>query len=336
MAILYLTEQGSTVNLTAGRIVVRKGDKLLHEMPVFKLEQIVAYGNAHLTPAVIAHCLSQGVEVAFLSSPGKYRGRLQPEFTKNVIVRQQQYKRAADPQFCVKMAATIVEGKARNMIAMINQQQRLRSNGRSTLAELEKSLKKLAGARDLDQLNGYEGTASREYFKIFRLALKKDWGFNAREYHPPKDPVNGLLSLGYTLLYNDTYGAVNLVGLDPYMGFFHQPRHGHACLASDLMEEHRCVLVDRLILTALNLQTIKADDFEAKTDGRITLKPDALKRFFGLYAQAIKERTYYPYTGIQTTYRQVIELQVRHFARVLTGDEPTYHPFDAERSFTGK
>jgi len=336
MAILYLTEQGCIVNLTAGRIVVRKGEKLLQELPVLKLEQIVAYGNVHLTPAVIAHCLSQGVEVAFLSSPGKYRGRLQPEFTKSTVVRQRQYKLAADSQFCLKMAATIVAGKTRNMIAMIKQQRRLRGDGRSTLAELEKTLAKLPGTRTIDQLNGYEGTASREYFKAFRAAFKHDWGFETREYHPPKDPVNGLLSLGYTLLYNDAYGAVNLVGLDPYMGFFHQPKHGHACLASDLMEEHRCVLIDRLVLSALNLQTIKHNDFEAQSDGKVTLKPEALKRFFGLYAQTINERIHYPYASIQTTYRQVIELQVRHFARVLVGEEAKYHPFEAEKSFTMK
>ncbi|MCI0694103.1 CRISPR-associated endonuclease Cas1 [candidate division KSB1 bacterium] len=336
MAILYLTEQGSTVNLTAGRIIVRKGDKLLHELPVFKLEQIVAYGNVHLTPAVIAHCLRSGIEVAFLSSPGKYRGRLQPEFTKNSVVRQQQYKRAADPQFCLKTAATIVAGKVRNMAAMIKQQRRLRGDGRSPLGEVEKTMAKIQSARTIDQLNGHEGAASAAYFKTFRAALKNDWGFEARQYHPPKDPVNGLLSLGYTLLYNDVYGAVNVVGLDPYMGFFHQPRHGHACLASDLMEEHRCVLVDRLVLSALNLQTIKPTDFEAQADGRITLKPEALKRFFGLYAQAINEQTHYPYTGIQTTYRQVIELQVRHFARVLTGEEPIYHPFEAEKAMAEK
>jgi CRISPR-associated protein Cas1 len=336
MAVLYLTEQGCVVNLTAGRIVVRKGDKMLHEMPVFKLEQIVAYGNVHLTPAVIAHCLGQGIEVAFLSSPGKYRGRLQPEFTKNTVVRQQQYKRAADAQYCLKMAATIVAGKIRNMIAMVNQQRRLRGDGRSTLGELQRALPKLATARSIDQLNGFEGAASAAYFKAFRAALKNDWGFDARAYHPPKDPVNGLLSLGYTLLYNDVYGAVNLVGLDPYMGFYHQPKHGHACLASDLMEEHRCVLIDRLVLTTLNLQTIKADDFEAKVDGRIVLKPEALKRFFGIYTQAINERTQYPYGNIQTTYRQVIELQARHFARVLAGEESAYHPFDAEQAFATK
>lgn len=117
------------------------------------------------------------------------------------------------------------------------------------------------------------------------------------------------------------------------MGFFHQPRHGHACAASDLMEEHRCVLIDRLVLTALNLQTIKPADFNSQADGRVVLKPEALKRFFGLYAKAINEPTYYPYTGIRTTYRQVIELQVRHFARVLTGDENPYHPFEAEKAY---
>lgn len=336
MAILYLTEQGSTINLTAGRIVVRKNDKLLHELPVFKLEQIVAYGNVHLTSAVIAYCLQQGIEVAFFSSTGKFRGRLQPEFTKNAIVRQQQYKRAADPQFCLKLAATIVVGKTRNMVAMTKQQRRLRTEKRSPMPDLENTLAKVNSAGSIDQLNGYEGSASAAYFKAFRHALKSDWGFDAREYHPPKDPVNALLSLGYTLLYNDVYGAVNLVGLDPYMGFYHQPRHGHACLASDLMEEHRCVVVDRLVLSALNLQTIKPSDFDAQANGKIVLKPDALKRFFALYAQAINERTWYPYTGIVTTYRQVIELQVRHFTRVLLGDEPNYHPFEAEKAFAGK
>jgi CRISPR-associated protein Cas1 len=102
------------------------------------------------------------------------------------------------------------------------------------------------------------------------------------------------------------------------------------------MEEHRCVVIDRLVLSALNLQMIKQDDFEAQIDGRVTLKPEALKRFFGLYAQAINERVHYPYAGIQTTYRQVIELQARHFARVLVGEEAKYHPFEAERSFTVK
>lgn len=336
MAILYLTEQGSTVNLTAGRIVVRKDQKPIQDLPLLKLEQIVAYGNVNLTPAVIAHCLQQGVEVAFLSSRGKYRGRLQPEFTKNVVVRQAQYKRAASPEFCLKLASTIVAGKVRNMIAMVKQQRRLREDGRSPLTELESALPRIAAAGTLEQLNGHEGAASAAYFRRFRAALKGDWGFDARQYHPPADPVNALLSLGYTLLYNDLYAAVNIVGLDPFQGFFHQPKHGHATLASDLMEEHRSALVDRLILTLLNKRILTPQDFQPDADRGVQLQPPALKRFFTFYAQTIQERVFYPYGGVQTSYRQILELQVRHLARVLMGEEPNYHPFSAEPALTVK
>jgi CRISPR-associated protein Cas1 len=344
MAILYITEQGSTVNLTAGCIVVRKGDEKIQDLPVFKLEQIVAYGNVHLTTPVIAHCLRSGVEVAFLGSGGKYRGRLQPEFTKNAAVRVKQYQRAVNPEFCVKIASAIVIGKARNMIAMIKQQRRLREtlresgreDGRSPLAELEAMLPRIGAARSIENLNGHEGAATVAYFKAFRAALRGDWKFDSRQYHPPQDPINALLSLGYTLLYNDLYAAVNIVGLDPYMGFYHQPRHGHAALASDLLEEHRAPLVDRMILTLVNKRIITESDFQRDQENRIQLKQEALKRFFGFYAQTVQEKTFYPYSGVQTTYRQMIELQVRHFARVLMDEEQNYRPFDAEAGTNGK
>jgi len=344
MAVLYVTEQGSTVNLNAGRIVVRKGDEKLQDLPVFKLEQIIAYGNIHLTTPVIAHCLRSGIEVAFLGSGGKYRGRLQPEFTKNAAARVKQYQHAVNPEFCLKMASTIVTGKVRNMSAMIKQQRRLREamreskqeDRRSPVAELEAMPPRIASARSIENLNGHEGAATASYFKAFRAALRGDWKFDARQYHPPQDPVNALLSLGYTLLYNDLYAAVNVVGLDPFMGFYHQPRHGHAALASDLMEEHRSTLVDRMILTLINKRVISESDFERDPEGRIQLKQEALKRFFRFYAQTIQERIFYPYSAIQTTYRQVIELQVRHFARVLMGEEPGYHPFNADAAMNGK
>jgi CRISPR-associated protein Cas1 len=225
-------------------------------------------------------------------------------------------------------------------MAMIRQQRRLRdalkADGRSPLAELEAMLPRIPSARSIENLNGHEGAASVAYFKAFRSALRGDWRFDSRQYHPPQDPINALLSLGYTMLYNDLYAAVNVVGLDPFMGFYHQPRHGHAALASDLMEEHRAPLVDRLILTLVNKRVISESDFQRDPDGRIQLKQDALKRFFGFYAQTVQERTFYPYSGVQTSYRQIIELQVRHFARVLMDEEPVYHPFNAEAAMNGK
>src|SRR5215210_7212747 len=119
MSVLYITEAGSTVGFTGGRIVVRKNKQVLQELPVIKLEQIVAVGNINITPAVVAYCLRAGVEVSYLSSPGHFAGRLQPEYSRNVIPRQRQFARAAEADFMLTTAKAIVTGKIRNMMAMI-------------------------------------------------------------------------------------------------------------------------------------------------------------------------------------------------------------------------
>jgi CRISPR-associated protein Cas1 len=334
MTILYVTEQGATIKHNAGRIVVRREDRILNDLPDFKLEQIVTFGNINLTPGLMSYCFQQGIDVAFLSSTGKYRGRLQPEFTKNVVLRMKQYEKLANPEFARTQAASIVRGKINSMLAMIRQQRRLREAERSPIAELEAILPKLPAARNFEALNGLEGSATAAYFRAFKAALKEDWGFQTRQYHPAPDPVNALLSLGYTLLYNNLYAAINIVGLDPYLGTYHRPRQGHAALASDLMEEHRCVLVDRLVLSALNLRTVQARDFVKTPDGQLRLVPDALKRFLALYAQQLNEEVVYPapahHTNWRTNWRQVLELQTRHFARVVLGDEPEYQPFGVD------
>jgi CRISPR-associated protein Cas1 len=327
MAILYVTEQGATIRHLAGRIIVRRNDRIITELPDFKVEQIVIYGNSELTSGARNYCFDRGIDVAFLSSTGRYRGRMENPLAKNAVLRQRQQAAVNDAAFCRHNAAAIVNGKITNMMAMLRLQRRLRADGRPLLAELESLLPKAAAATTLEALNGYEGVASAAYFKAFRAALKGDWQFEARLYHPPPDPVNALLSFGYSLLHNDVFAALNIVGLDPYAGTFHRPRLGHAALASDLMEEHRALLIDRLVLTALNKRIIVETDFVVTPDQQFRLASEALKRFLGLYARQLNEVVFYPAQNIRTTHRQVLELQARHFARVVLGEAEVYRPF---------
>ncbi len=327
MAILYVTEQGATIRHLAGRIVVRRENRIITELPDFKVEQIVIYGNAEMTSGARNYCFEQGIDVAFLSTTGRYRGRMENRLAKNALLRQRQQAAVNEPAFCRRNAAAIVGGKISNMTTMVRQQRRLRVDGRPLVAELEALLPKVAAAADLDALNGYEGAASAAYFRAFRAALKGDWKFEARQYRPAPDPVNALLSFGYTLLHNDVFAALNIVGLDPYAGTFHRPRQGHAALASDLMEEHRAMVVDRVVLTALNKRILIETDFIPTPDQRIRLASEALKRFLGLYARQMNETVFYPATNIRTSYRQVLELQARQFARVVLAEEETYRPF---------
>lgn len=327
--VLHITEQGSTVRHLAGRIVVRRDDRIIQEIPDFKCAQIVTWGNINLTPELMNYCLQNKIDVAMLSTTGRYKGRLQGEWPTNAVLRHKQYQCASNPDFELQNAKAIVTGKIRNMMAAVRAQRRLRDDGRSPVNELDQLLPKVMAARSLESLNGYEGTATAAYFRTFRAALKGEWqtAFATRQYHPVTDPVNTLLSLGYTLLYNDLYAAINIVGLDPFLGVFHRPRLGHAALASDLMEEQRCVIVDPLVLTALNKRILASSDFVATPDQQIRLILPALKKFLALYAEKIHEAVDYPPRQIRTTYKQLFEFQVRHFARVVMGEDKGYQPF---------
>lgn len=275
------------------------------------------------------YCLQNKIDVAMLSTTGRYKGRLQGELTTNAILRHKQYQCANNPEFELQNATSIVAGKIRNMMAMVRAQRRLRDEGRSPVSELDTLFPKISAARSLESLNGYEGTATAAYFRTFRAALKGEWqaAFQTRQYHPVTDPVNALLSLLYTLLYNDLYAAINIVGLDPFLGVFHRPRLGHAALASDLMEEYRCIIVDPLVLTALNKRVLVASDFVTTPNQQLRLVPPALKKVLALYAEKIHDAVDYPPRQIRTTYKQVFEFQVRHFARVVLGEEKVYQSF---------
>lgn len=326
MATLYITDHGVTLSKTDGRIIVRKERKLLEDIPAFQVSQVVIFGNAYITTPAVNFFLEKGIDVAYLSSFGKYRGRLQPGFCKDAALRQKQYQRSLDPQFCLNVSKQIVTGKIRNMIAFCQRQRKKGKDVTANIKMMEQGLKQVSSAANHDSLWGYEGTASATYFKLLRAFLHEDWGFNKRIAHPPTDPINILLSLGYTLLYNDFFAAINIVGLDPYMGFFHQARQGHATMASDLMEEFKAIIVDSVVLSAVNKGAIKKGDFNGK-NGHIVFSNEGLKRFLLLYDQRVDSIIFYPTLQSRNSYHRCFELQVRHLARVIQGEDPAYHPF---------
>ena len=171
--------------------------------------------------------------------------------TKNVFLRKAQFRLSEEEWYCLKVARKLVSGKIRNQRTML-----LRNHVEPPAREL-REMKRLANwsesATSLEELLGIEGAAARCYFSLFSGmikpraesidALEADEGlsfdFESRNRRPPRDGVNALLSLGYSLLAKDLTVACHAVGFDPMIGFYHQPRHGRPALALDLMEPLR-------------------------------------------------------------------------------------------------
>ena len=187
-------------------------------------------------------------------------------------------------------------------------------------------MRRASVARDLDQLRGFEGKAAAYYFDGIRTFFDPAWGFQKRDYYPPPDPANALLSFAYTLLLKDVEAQIQLVGLDPYLGFFHTLGYNRPALALDLMEEFRPAVADIVVLTLVRGEQITLDDFEQTGDPDLPVRMTraAIDVLVAAYETRMEDRIYHPLANGQTNFRRVIELQARQMARVVRGEAETY------------
>ncbi|MEL6547959.1 MAG: CRISPR-associated endonuclease Cas1, partial [Myxococcota bacterium] len=183
---------------------------------------------------------------------------------------------------------------------------------------------------DLDTTRGIEGNAARVYFSGFNLLLAKtepQCRMNGRNRRPPLDPVNALLSFVYTLLRHDVQSAASAAGLDPQVGFLHRDRPGRPGLASDLMEEFRPYIADRLSLSLLNRGQLSGSSFEKSASGAVSLNDDARKLVVTAYQERKAKETTHPYLNEKMTVGMLFHIQARLMARHLRGDLECYPSF---------
>lgn len=319
---LYLTEQGATLSRSGERLVVEKDGETLTDLPAAKVLRVFVFGNVSLTTPAIAYLLREGKEVAFLSSRGRYYGRLISSESKNPMLRRAQLLATGDSASCLELSRSLVVAKLVNQRRILHR--RPGEKATAVAADISELIEKARATESTSSLRGMEGLAARAYFGAFGELLD-GMEFTGRHRRPPPDPVNSLLSLGYTLLTYEAFSAVASVALDPYIGFFHTDTYGRPSLALDIMEELRPVIVDLLVLGCVNQRRLSLDDFEI---GEQNEKPIALltnearKRFLALYEQ----RMMTPITHLSRpmTYRGALHAQARQIVNYIRNPQRGY------------
>ncbi|MCA1850700.1 MAG: CRISPR-associated endonuclease Cas1, partial [Acidobacteria bacterium] len=295
-------------------------------VPETHVKQLILFGNVNLTTPAVGFCLDQQIDVVFLTQGGRFRGRLNGDGGKSAELRRRQYERALDRSFCLTQARAIVAGKIKNFMAFARRQVDAGVAGRE-MTLLKRLLESAQRAESIETLLGIEGSASAAHFKLFSACVPQPWQFEKRTAHPPRDAVNAMLSLSYTLLYNRMAAHLNMIGLDPYQGFFHTIRHGHAALASDLIEEFRPLIADTLCLKLLRRKQIKPKEV-LRERGEFRMGAEASKVFFAEFERKLNSRrAAEEHGGLNLTYAQIVVRQAHHFARVIKGEERCYVPF---------
>ncbi|MCK9398065.1 MAG: CRISPR-associated endonuclease Cas1 [Methylobacter sp.] len=325
---LYLLQHGQVLGKESERLIVRQEQKTVREIPAIKVDQIMVFGNAQITTQAMQFCLQERIPIYLLSGQGHYYGVIDSFNTEPVLLQREQFLRANDGAFCLKLAAAMVHGKIANSRLMLQRQARRHDTAdlHTAADALKNTLAHLSGASTLDELRGFEGSAAKAYFQALAATVDSSWGFSQRVRQPPTDGINAMLSYGYTLLFYNIYSLLRSRGLNPQVGFLHALRQGHPALASDMVEEFRAIVVDAVVWKLVLNQQLTPDDFDyPKTAGEgCFLKPHARQLFIKALEEKLNSAIAHPVSGTQLDYRRCMEYQVQHLSQVIRGIDANY------------
>ncbi len=320
---------------TPGAQIGQRGDELLvsvkgeevRKLPGQQVRAIYCYGAVQLTAQAVGTCLELGIDVSYFSPAGRFLGMLRGLPASGVDARRGQYRLFELPGVRLQLAREIIRAKIHNQRVMLMRNGNVPDRVVQLMAGFRDATESV---RDLTALMGIEGSAAALYFEQFESMLKQreDWKFDwrGRNRRPPRDPVNALLSLGYSMLAKELTGICHSVGLDPFLGFMHQPRYGRPALALDLMEEFRPLIADSVAISLINRGEIGPEDFIKSANGTF-LNDRGRKPFWEAWFRRLDTEVSHPEFSYKMAYRRMLEVQGRQLWRFVRGEALTYHGF---------
>ncbi|NCB38593.1 MAG: CRISPR-associated endonuclease Cas1 [Erysipelotrichia bacterium] len=325
---LYIGAQGSKITRVGERLLVRdRENKILEDVPFFRLRQIVCFGSVEITSAATAQLMKLGVDVVYMTLTGRFKYRLSNMNPSAVKCRQSQYEKASCNAFRLTLARAMLRGKLLNSKNWLIKRNRPANKLISeSIWKISTSLEMLESASTTDELLGIEGIAAKEYFEGFRFLLKQDLGFGERNRRPPKDPVNAMLSFGYTLLFNMIMAAVEQSGLDPMFSNLHAIQDRRPSLALDLMEEFRCLTVDTVVMRIVNLVRVQPRDFFYDERAGTRMREETIALLVSELQARLKSRVVDPVNQNQFQIKDLFLRQAYQYKAVVCGDREIYQP----------
>lgn len=353
MTALHLNEQYSVVRLDDETLIVSiPADKALGRdarkvrVPMNKITRVMIHGNITLTTPVIWALLERRIEVTYLSRHGQFKGRTAGDDHKFGQLRLIQRRSHDDPSVTLYIAKKCVRSKLHNQRTLLLRSNRTRANPKvgKAAALIGALIERIDQLPDEDivppnprrpqsgtivgKLMGIEGKAATAYFAVFGELFPQEWTstFPGRRKRPPTDPINAMLSFGYTILTSRMTAAVQTVGFDPYIGYLHSTQYGNPALALDLVEMFRAPIVDSVVLTLISNRMVTPEDFELQLGG-CRMKDETRKRFLQKYEERLQETITHPYLKTKVTYERCLELQVRLLSRWMLGELHRFREF---------
>jgi CRISPR-associated protein Cas1 len=319
MGTLYIDRKDLYLKLDGEAIAFYSKREREGSVPMNPLKRVVMVGNIVVESSVLNKLSQKGISVLFLSGKRlRFCGILHGRLHNNGILRVKQYEKSLSEDFVLQIAVEIVKrkilGQKELLIDIKESRPELRFALTKAICTLQGILNDIERENiNIDTLRGLEGGASSAYFSAFTQAFAGSLGFRGRNKRPPEDPVNAMLSLCYTLVHFEFVREIEVAGLDPVIGFYHQFDYGRESLACDLVESYRPE-VDRFVWLLFKERRFTGRDFTMDDERPgCYLKKGGRQKFYPIYEEWAKER------------RKLWTDEVRSIARrILDGKESLY------------
>jgi len=325
--VIHVLEPGTAVGRTGEQLKLTRRGQSAETVPVQQVGQLVLHSFSQISTQALHFCVSQGIGVHFVSGGGRYIGSFDTR-QGSIQRRIHQYEALSNPDFCLNLARKLVtcrgQGQRKFLMRGARGVKVVSAKLNKAIAQMKAVLKQVPKTQSLDSLLGFEGNLAALYFGALPCLIVEgvppELRFDHRNRRPPKDRFNALLSFGYALLLKDVMNAILTVGLEPALGFYHQPRSQASPLALDLLEIFRVPLVDMPVMASINKgQWDKDADFEVR-GVQVWLSDSGRRKLVSLYERRKEESWKHPVTGYSLTYRRLLELEVRLLEKEWMGE----------------
>jgi len=349
---LYVQSPRAFVRKDGERFVIEVEKEKAAEARIGEVSQVAVFGSTMLSSSALHECFRRDIPVSWHTYGGWFVGHTVGTGHRNVETRMHQYRGSFDAQVCLRLARGWVHAKIANCRTMLRRNWRSSAQWdaedegddartperaddgvpRELAAGLREDMESAKSARSIESLLGIEGASANRYFRNFASLLRTEdsanlqFDFMGRNRRPPRDPINALLSFAYAMLTREWTIVLSAVGLDPYLGFYHQPRYGRPALALDMMEPFRPLLADSTVLMAINNGEVRPSDF-VRAAGSCNLSESGRKRFIAAFERRMSQEVTHPIFRYRLSYRRLLEVQARLLIRALSGEIPEYPNF---------
>jgi CRISPR-associated protein Cas1 len=324
---LHVLTQGARVGRKGDRFEIKAPEESPQLHPVHEIGQIVLHGFSQVTTQALRLCAEQEIGVHWLTAGGRYMGAWVSGIG-SVQRRIRQYQALTDAEMCLRLARRLAEARARGQLSFLLRASREAGRAvaqvKEAIGSIRKLLSPMSRATKIDSLRGYEGSVGAHYFSALPFLIVPEISEamrpQGRNRRPPRDRCNALLSYGYALLLKDVTNAILTVGLDPCLGFYHQPRSQAHPLALDLMELFRVSVIDLPVIASINRrQWNEESDFQVGGQ-QVWLSEEGRRKLIAIYERRKADQWKHPVIGHSLSYSRLMELEVRLLEKEWMGE----------------